>query len=306
MCPTFSGQPKESDVSMGRNPVPVSMPMLWPCTSPICFHKTPKDPHGPFKDRDTHSNLFGRHVDYWQDKGRDYSSARYSRFFTSVPGICYKSEKVSDDTSSEDRISGNDSQFKRNDHFPSTEKSTNNKTDMSRLASESRDNSFRVNKGIRSPDINNFGHSPSKTPLPFSPTTTNPGTEEKWLLRKSSVTEQRISIEASLVGKKHRNIQWKDLNSTSSSNSFTDRCFTHKLGGGLGRNENWRDMDSAGEKDVHKRTGTFCIKTSSGNLFESTGDKVTAFSDEQCSGFDLFSENGEHKKFTNGLSFKKD
>ena len=46
MCPTFSGRPKEGDVWMGRNPVPVSMPVLWPCTSPICFHKTLKDPHG--------------------------------------------------------------------------------------------------------------------------------------------------------------------------------------------------------------------------------------------------------------------
>ena len=88
------------------------------------------------------------------------------------------------------------------------------------------DNSFRVNKGVRPPDINNFGHSPSKTPLSFSPTTTNSGTEEKWLLRKSSVTEQRISTGASLSGEKHQNIQWKDLNSTSSSSSFTDASLT--------------------------------------------------------------------------------
>ena len=124
---------------------------------------------------------------------------------------------------------------------------------------------FRVNKSVRPPDINNFGHSPSKTPLSFSPATANSGTEEKWLLRKSSVTEQRISIGASLVGEKHRNIQWKDLNSTSSSQS--------------GKDENWRDMDSPGEKDAHKRTGTSCIKTGPGDLSESTGDKVTAYSD---------------------------
>ena len=63
-------------------------------------------------------------------------------------------------------------------------------------------------------------------------------------------------------------------------------------------------MNSAGEKDADKRTGTFCIKTSPGNLFESTGNKVTAYSDEKYSGPDLLSENGGHKKFTNGLSFK--
>ena len=41
--------------------------------------------------------------------------------------------------------------------------------------------------------------------------------------------------------------------------------------------KNWRDMDSAGEKDAQKRTGTFSIKTSAGNLFESAGDKVSAY-----------------------------
>ena len=121
MCPIFSGLPKESGVLMGRNPVRVSLPVLWSCTSTICFHKTPKDPHGSFKkDKDTHSNLFGRHVDYWQDKGKDYSSTRYSHSFTSVFGICYKSENVSDDTSPGDSISGDDSQFRENDYFPST------------------------------------------------------------------------------------------------------------------------------------------------------------------------------------------
>ena len=64
------------------------------------------------------------------------------------------------------------------------------------------------------------------------------------------------------------------------------------MGGSLGRNENWKDIDSAGEKDAHKRTGTSCIKTGPGDLFESTGNKVTAYSDGQYSGPDLLSENG--------------
>ena len=63
-------------------------------------------------------------------------------------------------------------------------------------------------------------------------------------------------------------------------------------------------MDSAEEKDGHKRTGTSCIKTRLGNYFESTGNKATADSDGQFSGPGLLSENGGHKKFTNGLSFK--
>ena len=175
---------------------------------------------------------------------------------------------------------------------------------VSGSASKSRNISFRVNKGARSPHINNFGHSTGKTPLLFSPTATNSGTEEKWFLQKSSVTEQRSLIGASLVGQKQRNIQSKDLNSTSSSSSFTDRCFTNRLGGSLGMTENWRDMDSAGEEDAHKQNGSSCIKSSPEILFESTGNRVTTYSDGQYSGPGVLSENGWHKKSTNVFSFQ--
>ena len=57
-------RPKQRDALMRRKLLPVFMSVLWPRTSPIRFHKTPKDPRSPFKDRDTHSNLFGL-VDYW-------------------------------------------------------------------------------------------------------------------------------------------------------------------------------------------------------------------------------------------------
>ena len=65
-------------------------------------------------------------------------------------------------------------------------------------------------------------------------------------------------------------------------------------------------MDSAGEKDAHKRTRTSCIKTSTRNFFESTGNRVTAYSDGQyiIYNLDVLSKNGGHKKFTNGLSFQ--
>ena len=94
-----------------------------------------------------------------------------------------------------------------------------------------------------------------------------------------------------MVGEKHQNIQREGLNSASRSSSFTDRCFIYRLGDSVGRHENWRDMDLAGEKDAHKRTGNSCIKTSPGNVFESTGNKVTAYSDGQYSSPELLSEN---------------
>ena len=62
-------------------------------------------------------------------------------------------------------------------------------------------------------------------------------------------------------------------------------------------------MHSAGEKDTHKRTGTSCIKTGPGDLFESTGDKVTAYSDGKYSGPDLLSAFTKKIQMV-GLSFQ--
>ena len=166
-------------VSMGRNPAPVSVPVLWPCTSPIYFHKTTKDSNGSFKkDRNTHSNLFGQHVDYWQNKGRDYSSTRYSHSLTSVSGICYKLEKVSDDTSSGDRISENDSQFKRNEYFPSTKKLQSIKQMCQDINQNLETTVLELTKVLDHLTSTTWS-SHSKTPLSFSPTATNSGTEEK-------------------------------------------------------------------------------------------------------------------------------
>ena len=64
-----------------------------------------------------------------------------------------------------------------------------------------------------------------------------------------------------------------------------------QVGDSQGKSENWKSMDSAGEKDAHKRTGTSCINTSPENLSESTVNRVTAYSDEQYSDPDLLSEN---------------
>ena len=48
--------------------------------------------------------------------------------------------------------------------------------------------------------------------------------------------------------------------------------------GSLERNENWIAMYSAGER-LHISELDFLRKTSPGNLFESTGDKITTYSD---------------------------
>ena len=58
--------------------------------------------------------------------------------------------------------------------------------------------------------------------------------------------ERTISL-LFLVGEKHRNIQWKDLNSTPSSSSFTDSCFVHRLGAV------WQGMKTGGTWTQERR-----------------------------------------------------
>ena len=67
---------------------------------------------------------------------------------------------------------------------------------------------------VKSPDIQNFGHSPDKSTLLFSPIVASSGTEESSVteLQKSSVTEIGVANAVSLVDKQHQNVQWKDRN----------------------------------------------------------------------------------------------
>ena len=76
-----------------------------------------------------------------------------------------------------------------------------------------------------------------------------------------------------------------------------------RLGDSQGRSENWKSMDSAGEKDVYKRTGTSCINTSPENLFESTVNRVQMNNIVTLTYF--LKIGGWWQKFTNGFSFQK-
>ena len=54
-------------------------------------------------------------------------------------------------------------------------------------------------------------------------------------LKKNASYESQVLLnkESQLVGEKHRNIQWKELNSTFRSSSFTEKCYWEgmKIGG---------------------------------------------------------------------------
>ena len=176
--------------------------------------------------------------------------------------LCHKSEEMIENPSWGARNSEHDNRFKANDSFSSEEELTVNITDEPWSLSTSTKNSFKKNKVVQSPDIQNFGHSPDKSTLLFSPIVASSGTEESSVteLQKSSVTELGVANAVSLVDKQHQNVQWKDRNWTFRLDSFTNRRLTFKLGkkareARLGKE--WRQESmNAIEKDTH---GTFSI-----------------------------------------------
>ena len=178
--------------------------------------------------------------------GRNYNTARYSNFFTSLPEICYEAE--SQWWPQLRRWNFWDTQFKESDYFSLTERITVNKADRSGPISESTNNSFKVNKGIRLPDIYNFGYSPSKNPLPFSPVSANSSTKEKWSLSPVFLNKKsRIYLLWQM-----NNIRIYNGRALIFSWSFQPKPFykqmLHSGRGSLGRRENWRGMNSADEK----------------------------------------------------------
>ena len=157
MCPIFSGRPKESDVSMGRNPVPVSMTVFWPCTSPIRFHKTPKDALALLK-------RIGIRVVIYLDmliigRTREETIALRDTVILLLQrlGFVINQKKSVMTPVQEIEFLG----MIVNDYFPSTEKTATNKTNVSGCVSKSKDNSFRV-KSVTSPDMTILAILPAK------------------------------------------------------------------------------------------------------------------------------------------------
>ena len=104
---------------MGRNSVPVSMPVLWPCTSPICFHKTHKDSHGPFKkDGETHSDLNDMLIIC---RTREETIALRDTVILLLQCLGFVINQKKPVMTPVQETSENDSQFKGNYFFPSTE-----------------------------------------------------------------------------------------------------------------------------------------------------------------------------------------
>ena len=153
----FSGRPKESAVSMGRNSVPVSVTVFWPCTSPIRFHKTPKDALALLKG-------IGIRVVIYLDmliigRTREETIALRDTVILLLQrlGFVINHKKSVMTPVQEIEFLG----MIVNDYFPSTEKTVTNKTNVSGCVSKSKDNSFRV-KSVTSSDMTILAILPAK------------------------------------------------------------------------------------------------------------------------------------------------
>ena len=107
------------------------------------------------------------------------------------------------------------------------------------------------------------------------------------------------------MGEKHRNIQWKDLNSTFTSSSFTDRYFTHRLGGTV-----WEGVKTGGTRGQQERRMHINeLELLALQLALETFLKVQEIESLLIQMYNIvaltyFLKMGRHKKFTNGLSFQ--
>ena len=90
----FTKRTIESDYVAGRNYLPVSKPVLWPCDSSIFFYKTPENSQYRFM-KDGYSDLFGRAILIIGKAKRETFTVfaktnYYSCSFASVPGMSHK------------------------------------------------------------------------------------------------------------------------------------------------------------------------------------------------------------------------
>ena len=75
---------------------------------------------------------------------------------------------------------------------------------------------------------------------------------------------------------KHQKTQLKDLNSTSTANSLTNRRFTHRLGAvwvGVKIGGTWTQQE---KKMYMKQNASSCTESSTKSLFQNTRNRATS------------------------------
>lgn len=99
-------------VSMVRQLVRVSLPVIWFRSCTKAFYKTPESAYiniAKTEHKDNH--LPGRHASFKQDSRRGSNDQGQGNFPVTASGLCYKSEKICIDSNTKNNFFRSDSKF---------------------------------------------------------------------------------------------------------------------------------------------------------------------------------------------------
>ena len=132
---------------MERQPLPISLPWVWPVTSSIHIYRTSESTNSLSSlTRESYYYLSGRHADNREVSKGDPELQRYSDSLVTGVGLYNKSGKISDHSHTDDRVLGYGNRLKDNDCFITTRESSEDQTKMPESISESSCARFRINK----------------------------------------------------------------------------------------------------------------------------------------------------------------
>ena len=215
---------KVSSISVVRELVRVSLPVLWFGSSTENFCKIVKSSHFYLtQDQYKNNNLSRRYAANGAYIRGNNDESGHSNLPLAASGICHKLGKVCVNTSEGDRIFGSQHKFHNNGNFFHPRKIPESKIRMSEIDRPENSIDFRINKTNWIVDVNNSSSITSKDKLPIPANTTNIIFKGKPFLFRPSYFEQKFQDGIKVVDRKSGSLQWQEPNSTTSTGVDTNR-----------------------------------------------------------------------------------
>ena len=298
---------KVCEVRVGREPVPIPMPLLRTIPSSESIFKNfegsdlaSKEIRGSFNyfpRRYTVSGLNSRGVE--ESEGHNHLSFTKSWVFN-------KCEEVGFRSNSKNRILGDDNRLNRDDTKSAGGKGDSHKETVLGNVREGESSSKRVIETSGKIVCLGAGNFASTSSVQESSTSTDFRVERTGLIQSISGIEGRGESGNKVVALQSRPLQWEKSDNTPSTDNNPDRCLQKGLGSCVSECENRGPMVSGGTTGAHKCLGTRSRQNRSNVLCSKVPGNIGSCPDGQYSSFEVSPEDGGHQECGNESNKQKD
>ena len=292
---------KVCEISMGRNPVRISMPDVWAGSSTEVLHKNNEDTDFTVKETKNKSlDIHRRHSDSSIDERESNICKGYNNISLTKPRISDKFREISAEPIPNNGISGDTHRQQNYDFLHPTEKITTIREDMQRYIRDGKDNIKEASKCHREP----YGNRPSIHSCSFTGEIHAEMLDSEFEnieteLRDLDNLRTPGQRGTKMVGGEYQNEKWETNKNPTTRSDNKLRC-SGRTPGGLGSTL-WRgiyggSMDSPRKNSTYKHPRAESSSISNQNVYKKSQGSIYSPIDRQSSSLSPSYENGKTDK----------